>query len=146
MQASTEELDPFSTLEDVSILPVRASKESCGTLQKPGALVAAQNLADNNNQAHRQKRTNATTEGRLIASAGERCAIFVYSHFLLNSNPTVPSTVTSLQLAARRAAQLAQPTAAAQIRLGAVSARKHTRSPVLQGRSLTKQCCRCSNF
>lgn len=74
------------------------------------------------------ERTNATTEGRLIASAGERCAIFVYSHFLLNSNPTVPSTVTSLQLAARRAAKLAQATAAAQTRLGTVSARKHTRA------------------
>lgn len=56
MQASAEELDPFSTLEDVSILPARASKESCETLQKPGALVAAQNSADNSNQAHRQKR------------------------------------------------------------------------------------------
>lgn len=54
-QPRAEEPDPLSTLENVSILPARLSRERTGTLQELGASVSAHNQAGDNVQALRQE-------------------------------------------------------------------------------------------
>lgn len=81
---SIEELNPFSPLEDVPILPGRVCKGKCGTLWTPGVWVSAPEQGSN---VPCQLQSAGRKWGPLTTSAGERCAI---SRSFLNSNPTMP--------------------------------------------------------